>query len=221
MKLLLSQKNMLFDVIEGYGLSPSLFEYREKVEANVVVETIISFESSLFYFSISNGKGYKKTGFIKYSPGEINFEDVYYPDHWYDIHNNFIQWLHNIQREIQLEDKWEKLNSEIQSLQLYNDGNDFLNSKFTVPEYLEIKQRIFQLKEGISRLELLPEQMSILNDKLDMVLDMTSQLGRFDWKSLFVGTIVSIIIQLGVTQDNAKAIWALIKQVFHNYFIGQ
>jgi hypothetical protein len=221
MKLLLSQKNMLFDVIEVYGLSPSLFEYKEKVEANEVVETIISFKSSFFYFSISNTKSSKKNGFVKHSPGEINFEDVHYLDHWYDIHNNFIQWLRNIQREIQLEDKWEKLNNEIQSLQLYKEGGDFFNSKFTVPEYLEIKQRIFQLKEGISTLELLPEQISILNDKLDMVLDMTTQLGRFDWKGLFVGIIVSIIIQLEVTPDNAKAIWDLIKQVFHNYFIGQ
>lgn len=222
MKLLLSQKNKLFDIIEEHGLTPSLFEYEEKFEAKEVVETVISFNNSFFYFSISHAIVYnEKTGFVKHSPGSSNFEDVFYPDNWVQIENNFIYWLHYIQREIQLEDKWEKLNSEIQSLQLYNEGNDFLNSKFTVPEYLEIKQKIFLLKEGISKLELLPEQAALLNDKLDQVLDLTTQLGRFDWKNLFIGTIISVIIQLGVTQDNAKAIWALIRQVFHNYFIGQ
>jgi hypothetical protein len=220
MKLLLSQKNRLFDIIEENGLTPGLFGYNEVFTSDGrVAETRISFKNAPFSFSIycKNGKDI----IIKHSPGYSMYEELAYPDTWGEIEFDYGTWLSYIEREIKLEDKWEKLNSEIQSLQLYNGENDFLNSKFTVQEYLEIKQKIYLLKEGISKLELLPEQITILNDKLDLVLDMTTQLGRFDWKSLFIGTIVSIIIQLGVTQDNAKAIWALIRQIFHNYFIGQ
>ena len=219
MKLLLSQKNQLFDLIEEYGLTPSLFEVKEVFKGQQVSKTIISLKKSSFSFTITSNDG--EDAYIKRSPGDERHEEAFYTKYWHQIEEAFINWLSFLQRELQLEDKWEKLNSEIQSLQLYNEESDFLNSKFTVPEYLEIKQKVFQLKEGISKLELLPEQVALLNDKLDLVLDMTTQLGRFDWKSLFIGTIVSIIIQLGVTQDNAKAIWALIKRVFHNYFIGQ
>lgn len=221
MKLLLSQKNKLFDVIEKKELSPALFEYKETLLGLDVLDTTVRYKNSSFYFSMSSGRKKGYIGVVKCSPGRYDFENLYDVEYWVQIENAYEKWLDNLKREIQLEDKWEKFNNEIQSLQLYNNENDFINSKFTVPEYLEIKQKIFQLKEGISRLELLPQQTALLNDKLDMVLDMTTQLGRFDWKSLFVGTIVSIIIQLSVTQDNAKAIWDLIKRVFHNYFVGQ
>lgn len=221
MKLLVSQKNKLFDIIEKNGLTPGLFEYNEIFyREGGVVTTKITLKNNSFHFSISSenkGRAFR----IICSPGNVMYEDLYLGEYWLQLEDAYNKWLGYLKREMQLEDKWEKLNNEIQSLQLYKEGNDFLNSKFTVPEYLEIKQKIFQLKDGIARLELLPEQIALLNDKLDLVLDMTTQLGRFDWKSLFIGTIVSIIIQLGVTQDNAKAIWALIKQVFHNYFIGQ
>lgn len=219
MKLLLSQKNLLFDLIEKSELTASLFKYKEKYSGGQVNETMVIHNESSFYFSLKLTSD--NSIYVKYSPGWTRYEVAFYSSKWDDVATHFKIWLSYLKREIQQEDKWEKLNSEVQSLQLYKDENDSFNSKFTVPEYLEIKQKIYQLKEGVSKLELLPEQISILNDKLDMVLDMTSQLGRFDWKSLFVGTIVSIIIQLGVTQDNAQAIWALIRQVFHNYFIGQ
>jgi hypothetical protein len=221
MKLLLSQKNNLFDLIEKFGLTPGLFEYKEYETGKEIYNTTISLKKSSFLFSVTRIVNNTRDASLRFSPGDIRYEDSSYAATWYDIESTFKYWLKYLKREIQLEDKWEKLNSEIQSLQLYKEEGDFLNSKFTVPEYLEIKQKIFLLKEGIAKLELLPEQIALLNDKLDLVLDLTTQLGRFDWKSLFIGTIVSIIIQLGVTQDNAKAIWALIKQVFHNYFIGQ
>lgn len=219
MKLLLSKKNSLFDLIESHDLSPSIFGFQEiKDDDSEQIKSRIYLKSHSFNFSITP---HNDNYHLYLSPYRGKYEGYLRYKNWKDVEVEFALWLTGLKVEITQTDKWQTLDNEIQSLQLYHEENDSFNSKFTVPEYLEIKQRIYQIKEGISQLELLPEQISLLNDKLDMVLDMTTQLGRFDWKSLFVGTIVSIIIQLEVTQDNAKAIWALIKQVFHNYFIGQ
>ena len=58
-----------------------------------------------------------------------------------------------------------------------------------------------------------------IKNQLERLTLLAVDLGKFDWKNLFVGTIMSIIIQLGVNKENANLIWLAIKQMFYEYFI--
>lgn len=54
---------------------------------------------------------------------------------------------------------------------------------------------------------------------LERLTELAKELNKFDWKNLFIGTIISITIQLNVTPDNATLLWELIQNVFSNYFL--
>jgi hypothetical protein len=91
--------------------------------------------------------------------------------------------------------------------------------KFSFNEYGDLKAKVETLKNSINQIGLLSDQVLTINSKLDHLVDLAKEMNKFDWKNLFVGTIISMIIQLSVTQDNAKALWILIKQIFNNYLL--
>jgi hypothetical protein len=71
----------------------------------------------------------------------------------------------------------------------------------------------------IKTIPLLTVQETAIANQLDHLMELAKELNKFDWKSLFIGTISSIIIQLGVTKENAHELWSLIKKVFNNFFL--
>jgi len=91
--------------------------------------------------------------------------------------------------------------------------------KFSALEFEDLKIKVSAIKQGLNNIDLLSDQISVINEKLDHLTELAVNMNKFDWKSQFIGTIISIIIQLEVTQENAKSLWALIKQVFNNYFL--
>ncbi len=217
MKLLTSQKNQLFDYVSDSNyFSNQDFEIQEDfdTEHGESVARVV-FKNSQFCFEIS--KQLNDEFGIRYTPGEGRAVLV---DSYLPIESAlacFPKWLKALKEEIMLEDKWEKLASQDVKL-IFN--SDFDNTKFNSDERALILAKIEQLKEALPTIGLLAKEQSVLVDKLDHLLDMTSSLNKYDWANLFIGTIIGIIIQLGVTQANAKALWNLIKSIFHGLLLS-
>lgn len=215
MKLLTSQKNILYDVIIAYGLSPSQFILTEKESTNYVNEIVtnISHKSSEFYFSFESRYDRRS---ILFSPGSDTYSVAHSVNSWNELEYHFQNWIGNLLNEINVENKWDRLEKEMKGINL-NLKNE--PDKFSAHEFEELKNKVLAIKQGLNKIGLLSEQVSIINEKLDHLTELAIDMNKFDWKSLFIGTILSVIIQLGVTQENAKSLWALIKQVFNNYFL--
>ncbi len=79
--------------------------------------------------------------------------------------------------------------------------------------------KINQIKSSLGTINLLEEQQVAISQKLDHLIDVAKDLNKFDWKNLFIGTIISIIIQLEVNKENAALLWELIKRVFRNFLL--
>ncbi len=56
--------------------------------------------------------------------------------------------------------------------------------------------------------------------QLNNLTQLAEKMSKFDWANLFVGTIISIVIQLSITPDNAKTLWGIIKGIFTGYFLN-
>jgi hypothetical protein len=215
MRLLLSQKNDLFDYIETIGLSPNLFEFNEPKSMDSG-KTIIRFKNSPFHCAFFMHPD-KNVVIITCSPSEDLYEKQDWIDTaWPSLKLKITGWLRYLQREIQQVDKWARLAQEVSRINIpSNDDND----KFTASEYAEIKIKMSRFKSELKYIDLTPLQIEILEQKIDYLMDKAETLGKFDWKSLFIGTIISIIIQLGVTPDNAQAFWDLIKRIFNQFLL--
>ncbi|MBS1687297.1 MAG: hypothetical protein JSS96_01130 [Bacteroidetes bacterium] len=210
MQLLKSQKNKLFDTIISKGLSPNQFILRERIDVSLIYKA-----EQRYKFDISqlSDNSYN----VNFSPAEKYYNDEFRLFNWYQVPIALGNWISYVKREAQEEDKWEQMETVIQEAHLSVIYDD--NRKFTVQEYVLLEKKIIELKASILTLEFLPKQIDAINSKLDQVLKLAIDLNKFDWQSLFVGTIVNIIIQLGLTPSNAHALWLLIKNAFNGVIL--
>lgn len=216
MKLLTSQKNLLFEIIQNFEFfSHNQFEI---IEDDVMgsYTTYIEYRANKgFYFRFLDSE-YNNTLYVNYSPGDEQMTDCTSQIDWKQTLNNFVNWLHYLQREVTSPNLWEKFKNEISEIKLFNNFN---NQKFSFSEYNEISEKIDVLKNCLSEIPLILNQQNEIILRLDHLGETAKELGKFDWVNLFVGTIISVVIQLNVTPENTAAIWDLIKRVFNNYFL--
>lgn len=215
MKLMLSQKNNLFDIIEDHGLSPNSFQITEPSEFNNN-RTVITYKNSDFYFRFFQHPD-KHVIILDYSPSEHLYErQEWVGIEWYNLQGFFVRWITCLIREISEDDKWGRLEQEISQVNISFENE---NGKFTAAEYEDLKTKLNLFRKEIRNIQLSELQLKTIENKIDHLTEMATTLTKFDWKGLFIGTIISIIIQLTVTHDNAKLIWEVIKKVFNKYFL--
>jgi len=215
MKLLVIQKNELYDIITGFNLSPSLFEFKEakSTMTDNEVATVLLLKNSQFAFIFET---LNEKHFIYFSPGTDTFKSEAFPETWGTLLGYFQNWVSTLLYEIKSEDKWERLQNEIKGLNIKYSVDA---SKFSAHEFEVLKTNFNSIKSQITKIGLTVEQAQVIESKLDHLLELAKDMNKFDWKNLFIGTIISIIIQLGITPDNASNLWKIIKQIFSNYFL--
>ena len=218
MKLLNSQKNIFFELIEkNKTFSVNQFTIEEFKSTNNNWITTIKFKNPEYYFSIFEDSEAYGAGYVNYTPGINKYLEISSRLGFESAVIEFEKWLKSLQREISEPDLWEKLKTNIDYFSPKILQID--NSKFTAKEYIVLQQQISSLIEKVNQIPLLIEQQEEINRQLERLTLLAVDLGKFDWTNLFMGTIVSIIIQLGVNKENANLLWLAIKQILNNYFI--
>lgn len=216
MKLLTSQKNALFKLIENHQhLSPNQFELIEDYPGGYP-RTLIGFKKSEFCFKISDSDEYYGVLFANYIPGKDKYNEATNRLHWDGIIEHFQDWLDNVQKENSQPDLWNQLKTEIIAIGL-NVHID--NAKFTAWEFEELSQRMSILAENISSLPLLLEQQEEIKRELARITKTAKDLGKFDWANLLIGTLISVVAQLAVTKENVIALWDIVKNTLKGYLL--
>ncbi|MCG6191504.1 hypothetical protein [Maribellus maritimus] len=216
MKLLLSQKNELFKFIENReSLTPGQFTINEP-QPSSSEDTSIRLKDSDYYFAIFEDSEYVKSYFVNYVPGLDSYLEISSRIGWNEITEHFRKWLDNLTRELKEPNYWERLGREISAI---NFSNKFDNSKFSAREYEELKSKVEYLSQNLNSIPLLVQQQNEIKEELRRLTELAKDLGKFDWMNLFIGTIISVVIQLSITKENVEILWNLIKSTFNNYFL--
>lgn len=216
MKLLLSQKNELYTVIEeSECLTPKQFSLTETQNDRGGFASI-NLKESDYTFRIFKDENYAKSFFVNYIPGLGTYNEASERINWEGIIDYFHEWIGNIARELNEPNKWERLEQEISSSRI---SSNLDNSKFTFREYEQLKSKTIVLSQNLSSIPLLVQQQTAIKKELERITELAKDLGKFDWLNLFIGTIMSIVIQLNVTKENAALLWDLIKSSFSGYFL--
>lgn len=211
MKLLPSQLNQLYDIIiESGNFSPSQFQKSDSGDEFRLTGTD-------YYFKIFDNTGYVNSFVVNYAPGDTYYKEASSSIVWHEVSSYFNNWLYFLNREITTPDKWGRLLEEMGSL-IGTTPNQ--NTFFTHDEFLDISNKFNYIKSSLSQIPLVQEQNVAIINQLDVLLERTSTLNKFEWQHFFIGTIVSIIIQLNVTPDNAALLYELIKRTFKGLFLA-
>jgi hypothetical protein len=216
MKLLLSQKNELYKIIEDtQSLSPnqfSIIEPKNDREGDIS----ILLKNTDFVFKIFEDKRYHKSFFLNFIPGIDVYKEITGNVGWDEIIQNFYFWLENIVRELQEPDYWERFEHE---LSVANINSNINNSKFSIKEYEDLQRKIDLISQNIETIPLIAEQLSDIKKELNRLTELAKDLGKYDWFNLFVGSIISIAIQLSISKENVSLLWDIIKSAFNNLFL--
>lgn len=124
MKLLKSQKDEIFDLIENSGLSPSMFYFDEINSKNGNVALKIKDREYFFTFSDGPRGGH----YAHFCPGKETYEESEYPGSWALQKLNVRYWITYVKRELETPDKWASFKEELEFIDIPEFKN---NNKFT------------------------------------------------------------------------------------------
>jgi len=217
MKLLLTQKNDIFDFILEEGLSPKDFLFTEELLTQNEIVTYLRYKNTNYYFMFRNF-GVSNFG-TQYSPGERSLEfEENVRGGWKQFSSRVKRWIRNLKRETNSLDKWEAFKKGLQILPFAFD-KDKINENFSPEELKLIDFKIQTIKQEISKLKLPIETINQISIKLDTLNDKADKFSKTDWKELFIGAVIGVIFNLAIPQDNANAIWEIIRQTFKHYIL--
>ena len=208
MKLLKGQRNQLFEEIEKINLPPASFTMSSDV-------FFLRFNSPEKYYFIANELSHPNFAQLDFSPGQNKLVEKVYAKTWNELIQLFSFWLSYLKREITTIDKWSFLSEELKNLNLI-ENQDF--AKFTYEEFVQIENKINRLKESLPKLIVEKDKIDTLNSNLNHLIEQAKHNSKYDWRNLFIGTVISVIIQLTLSQEQGKELWDLIKNIFTNYF---
>jgi hypothetical protein len=103
-------------------------------------------------------------------------------------------------------DLWSELSGRRESI-FGNQGKDFENSHFTDQEILAISSGIDRIRTVAEEtLELTPDQFTVLNERLDQVVEAAQRLGRIDWRAMSVGLLFSYALEIAMSPSAAQSL---------------
>lgn len=198
------QKKELSDIFKRNGLNVVDFETSGEYQ-----EFIIKFKYDYFSFTIVK----VKDDVYSLSILAIDRKNPHSSsENWGNLITKFDNWTKQVSRELVSPTGWESF----ENTNFLNAEFGDLNTSFNETEKIQTKQSILELKEKILLLNLPPNKLEIIENKLDNLTLKVDELNKFDWKSLFIGTIASLIMTLVIPPEASGILWEYIKSSFNN-----
>ena len=206
--ILSSQKNQLIALIQSSKLNLNKFEIAKD-------GSFYKYQGTDYFFYFKRGPQHRPV--VHYSPGlhqleyatEINFETFVHPA------QEFYNWLENLEREINEPDLFEILINQGDSIQILNE-----NSLFSPEEVTHVRAKVQEIRKDFSTSDFTKQQLKEINRKLDESIELLQKLTKSQWKSYFIGSLISLALNAVIPIDMIATIWDKIKYFFIRLALG-
>ena len=212
------ERNKIYEEIVGSGLDPAEFDFEETGEKILVTHNSGSTfgfsreenppDPMLAEFGVDFGDRYRYEVKVRVAEGVNQSYDASSIDSAVTVYIS--AWLREIKATVGVPDYWAEMRSSRESLAIIQRG-DFANTPFTLTEQRQIAAQLEEVKRQVRELYgLSNSQMTQVTEKLDVVIEGASRLGRKDWVIIFVGTILTLVLTDVLTWAAAHHILALV-----------
>lgn len=204
MRLLLSQRNEIFRLIQQAGMDTREFEWTAPDPRGI---ERIQHGSSGYAFAFS---ATELGQYIDYSPGPIDVRVHEEIIHWSQVPDHVRIWLQSLKRELDEPDLWAELEREKELLG-GGDGEQVENTAFTLAEQQQIAAQLSEAQDYVRQTqELSPEQMHALEARIDYLIDAAARLPRLDWRNALVGTLIAYTLEVAVPPEVVRDLLGMI-----------
>jgi hypothetical protein len=129
-------------------------------------------------------------------------------------------WATEIKRISETPDYWAEMpraRGMIVDIQWADDGN----ASFTRDEQRQIVLELETIKQHAKeQFDLTPEQTAHIDEGLDLAAEASTRLGRKDWRLLFYGTVLNLMVNDAIPPNVAQHIFTTVVQGLIHLFTG-
>lgn len=144
---------------------------------------------------------------MRFSPGDDSVVDDSTVAYFSEVLDACSCWLHYVKREISQPDLWALAQEQLEILP--PDPDSDADHYFTPNERRELKARLQQIKAFLVESQhLQAEDAARVEKKIDYLTERVDKLNRFDFTGVLTTTLLSIVIEEGLTSDAARQVWA-------------
>lgn len=213
--LLKSQRNAVLAAIMETALRPSEFEWRE-VHTEYFTDWLFNVPA-LFHGPSDAHFIFDRSGesnVARYSPGESTQSATVIAGSWDAELGQFRAWLTYVQREHEAPDLWAELDAKTR---LHTPARTTENTPFEPFEIEQVLRAVAETREYAgATLALTEAQKAHLDTTLDYLAEAATRMGRVDWKSVLVGSMVEAMISAAIPQEAAQSVMnMLLRSVAH------
>lgn len=218
-KLLTSQKNQVFEIIERADLNPADFDWSKiKCHRCINDEEVICLFSKLVlkshpqYFFLF--EMYEDGHCYTCSPGNELFEEEECPDIWEEQLVAVELWVSNLKDEIDAPDLWSDLN-KYQIAISPDVADDGLNEVISASEAEIISDKLEFLGDEIKKVyNLVSEQDRFVRTKLKYLAEAAKRSRTQDWAAIALTVFQTIMCGLTLTPEQQQQLLGIIKSTF-------
>jgi hypothetical protein len=217
MRLLKTQKNELFDLISQVGLLPTLFHFKEYIFAgDESYVTEINVEGTHYFFRLREDFGHNFT--LNYSPALDAVErEMKRLSGWNEAITHFAWWLQSLKQEMETSDKWQEAFQVAQQATLGAD--EIEDSRFTKEELTRIESAFADIRQQLTHHSSITEkELGAINSKLEYLLEEAKTRKKREWRMLFYGAFMELMIHEEVHAHIAALVLGLLKTAFQDMF---
>src|SRR5438477_6810496 len=204
--LLRSQRNEVFELVAASGLAPAEFswdEWASEHDDDLTVSVLMHKPTEDYWFKFDRLKGLH---YAIFAPGRDSQRQSEYPGAWPNQLAYVRGWLGNLKRELDAPDLW----SAIVSTEPVAPRD---NRSFSQVEVGLVHQRLDRIEAGIAEAKSLDAgEAAYVHESLDYLKESARTHGRRDWVNLAVGSLLGIVIFLGIPPEAAGGLFHFITQ---------
>jgi hypothetical protein len=216
MKLLSSQKDTVYDMIQLVGFHPAQFEIVESDSEMCYGQkkTTLYFRETEFYFCFENGPNSISRHYAVMVPGRVAFMERSYPGEWDGQLRIFNKWLHYLIREINANNKWNHIYEELAKIKNLLNENENIMGGFSPEQIFEITECAESVKGAVSYSDFTKNEREIISQKMNTLMIYARSMSKDEWRMFFLGVIVSIVSEIDPIKEERRQLWSLFKKMF-------
>lgn len=216
-KLLRTQKNDIFTILEQEGLNPSEFKW-DPLRSEEYIR--LRHKQSGYSIDFSYRKG-QECYFITYSPAEGVYEKSFHIATWDSVLTTAYEWASCLKEQIEAADLWAEMGKYTAYLSLPST-EDLPDEPISAVDAKEIEDRLWNFANEVEkRFNLVGDDLKFLRHQNAVLIDIAKRSSKKAFVYSVVGVVTSIAMSLAMSPEQAKALWQLLHDALSPFLFLQ
>lgn len=214
-----TERNDIFEIVRRIGGDPLLIRVRCHRVAEKELRLKVDGEPTFYFFMAAHSTvdGRSPEGFWRIS-GVPQYTPSPTTDwiKWSVLYTHLEKWVSRVKKELDAPDLWAAFVLDQRTTAFAGARpSDESFRPFTADEKVVIRRALSATEQKIDEtFHPSRDEMAYVRERLDYIADRLDHLNRFDWKGVFLESIMSVGVGLALDAVGVRTLFEVVKQTF-------